>query len=209
MGIYIFHSRRRFRIYIAGFVAYQGSCTFEQLKGTANELKDEEKHMGIGASAVISLCKTIKKPEGCVIFCDNWFSSLKLFSYLKDTYGILSLCTIRSNRIAGCNLESDKILLKRGRGVFVFRSDGEKGIIVVKWVDNKCVLLASTFCGINPVTSIKRYSKQEKKKVNVTCPRVIIQYNKHMGGVDKANSLLAFYRNPSGSRGGIFQYLRG
>lgn len=128
--------------------------------------------------------------------------------YLKNS--ILSLGTFRSNRIAGCPLDSDKVLMKRQRGSYVYKADKGKGIILVKWLDNKCALLGSTFTGIEPVTWLKRYSKSDKKKVAVPCPSIIRQYNKHMGGVDKANSLLGLYRTPSRARRWyypIFTYL--
>lgn len=40
----------------------------------------------------------------------QWFSSLKLFTYLKEHLGILSLGTITANRIAGSQLEPAKNL---------------------------------------------------------------------------------------------------
>ncbi|CAH1975699.1 unnamed protein product [Acanthoscelides obtectus] len=97
--------------YIADFILYQGAATFEVLKGSPNEVDDYEVNLGVGTSAVISLYKTLSEPINTVIFCDNWFSSVKLFIYQKDRFGILSLGTIRSNRIAGCQLETDKCTL--------------------------------------------------------------------------------------------------
>ncbi|CAH2015572.1 unnamed protein product [Acanthoscelides obtectus] len=101
--------------YIADFIPYQGAATFEVLRWSPNELDDYEVNLGVGASAVISLCKTLSEPKNTVIFCENWFSSVKLFIYLKDRFGILRLGTIRSNRIAGCQLETDKVLQKTGK----------------------------------------------------------------------------------------------
>lgn len=46
----------------------------------------------------------------------------------------------------------------------------------------------------NPVTTIERYDKREKKRVSVPCPNVIKVYNTHMGGVDIADMLTALYR---------------
>lgn len=75
---------------------------------------------------------------------------------------IYSLGTLRSNRIEGCPLDSDKELLKRGRDSYDYRSNGT--VIITKWADNKCVLLGSTLYGISPEKTVKRYSKDEKKK---------------------------------------------
>lgn len=192
---------------IYDFAPYQGSSTFDEF---SDSLSNEEKEFGVGAKVVIALCKSIPNPYHTAVFFDNYFSSLDLLLYLKNELGIFSLGTFRSNRVGGCPMEADKILAKRDRGSYIFRSDQDKGVIIVKWLDNKCVLIGSTLCGIEPLTTVKRYSKTEKKKVNVNCPALIHEYNKHMGGVDKANSLLGLYRTPSRARRwyyGIFTYL--
>ncbi|KAF2885741.1 hypothetical protein ILUMI_20445 [Ignelater luminosus] len=44
----------------------------------------------------------------------------------------------------------------------------------------------STVFGINPLTTVKRYSKTDNKKVEIQCPSASREYNKHMGRVDKA-----------------------
>jgi hypothetical protein len=106
---------------------------------------------------------------------------------------ILSLGTVRSNRFAGCPIETDKILMKQGRGKFNYKTDSEKDIIIVKWMDNKCVLIGSTKYGIQPATTIKRYRKPHKQKVDVVCPSIIKNYNKHMGGMVEANALMGLY----------------
>lgn len=196
--------------YILDFIPYQGSLTFDQLKGSANEINEEETKLGVGAAIVIALCKSLHNPSDSTVYFDNYFSSLPLFVYLKDKMKILSLGTLRGNRIGGCPIETDKILSKQGRGKFDFKSDKEKGVIVVKWVDNKCVLLGSTLYGIEPKSTLKRYSKIVKEKVEVECPAIIRNYNKHMGGVDKANALMGLYKTPGKAKRwyfSIFTYI--
>lgn len=53
-------------------------------------------------------------------------------------------------------------------------------LIVVKCVDNKPVLLDRTLYGIEPIGSVKRYSKNTKTKIGINCPAIMKQYNKHM-----------------------------
>jgi hypothetical protein len=89
-----------------------------------------------------------------------------------------------------------KYLWKQGRGKFNYKTDSEKDIIIVKWMDNKCVLIGSTKYGIQPATTIKRYSKPHKQKVDVVCPSIIKNYNKHMGGMVEANALMGLYKTP-------------
>jgi hypothetical protein len=185
---------------IFDFIPHQRAERFDQLKGSKNELTEMERSLGVGPGVVIALCKTIHHPENSVVYFDNYFSNLQLFIYLKDEMNILSLGTIRSNRIGGCPVETDKVLIKFGRGTYDYKSDTAKGVLVVKWADNKCALLGSTYSGIEPLTSVKSYNKEQKRKMDVPCPSIILSYNKHMGGVDKANALMGLYRSPSKAR---------
>ena len=195
---------------ILDFIPYQGSATFTELKGTKHELTEHELSLGVGASVVIALCKSVPDPVNSVVYFDNYFSGLPLFTYLKQNLNIRSLGTLRSNRIAGCPIEVDKVLIKQGRGTFDYKSDIIQGITVIKWVDNKCVLLGSTIYGVNPTSNLKRFSKPAGKKIDIVCPNVVSKYNKHMGGVDKANALMGLYKTPSKAKRwyfAIFTYL--
>nr|CAH7762418.1 unnamed protein product [Callosobruchus chinensis] len=160
------------------------------LKGTKNDVSAYENSLGVGPSIVIALCRSLPDPANSVVYFDNYFSGLPLFNYLKHNMNIRSLGTLRPNRIGGCPIETDKILTKQGRGSFDFKTDVTQGVTVIKWVDNKCVLLGSTLYGVNPKSNAVRFSKAAGKKVAVTCPNIVNKYNKHMGGVDKANALV-------------------
>lgn len=72
---------------------------------------------------------------------------------------------MRRNRIAGCPIETDKVLQKQGRGSFDYKLDKDKGLIIANWVDNKTVLLGSTTFGIEPVDNVKRYNKTARQKL--------------------------------------------
>lgn len=60
----------------------------------------------------------------------------------------------------------------------------------VHWKDNKLVTLLSSYCGILPEGTIRRFDKKKKKNIEVSCPFIIKEYNKHMGGVDLLDSLM-------------------
>lgn len=62
------------------------------------------------------------------------------------------------------------------------------------WKDNKTVMLVSTYVGAEPVQSIRRLDKKSKKKVTLTCPKIVTEYNIHMGGVDLMDSYLGRYK---------------
>ncbi|XP_039298358.1 uncharacterized protein LOC120354774 [Nilaparvata lugens] len=63
-----------------------------------------EEEFGLGGKVILKLCKTIPEPCLTAIYFDNFFTSLELLHYLRETYGILALGTIRSNRLRGCEI---------------------------------------------------------------------------------------------------------
>ena len=69
----------------------------------------------------------------------------------------------------------------------------DTGLLVAKWFDNSIVHVASNYAGINPVGSVKRWSKTAKLHQDISCPNMIMEYNKGMGGVDTADMLIALY----------------
>jgi len=47
-------------------------------------------------------------------------------------------------------------LEKEGQGALDYRVDQNSGLIVAKWVDNKTVLVASNYVGVEPMGTINR-----------------------------------------------------
>lgn len=90
----------------------------------------------------------------------------------------------------GCTLEEHRDLLRRGRGSFDFRVDNDAMLAVVKWADNKTVILVSSCASVNPLGQVRRYSKEENKKISVPCPKIVSEYNTHVGGVDLADMMI-------------------
>ncbi|KAJ8279321.1 hypothetical protein COCON_G00063870 [Conger conger] len=99
---------------------------------------------------------------------------------LHTNLGMRSVGTVRANRTGGATLMSDKEMVKQGSGVVDFRSS--EGVIAVKWFDNKCVTLLSNACGVELLSSVKRFTKEAQQKVNVQCPSIVLAYNQAMGG---------------------------
>uniref|UniRef100_A0AAV2MQN4 PiggyBac transposable element-derived protein domain-containing protein n=1 Tax=Knipowitschia caucasica TaxID=637954 RepID=A0AAV2MQN4_KNICA len=176
---------------IFGTIAHQTNLYSCQLIGN--------KEFGLCGNVVLQLCRTIRNPSNCVVYFDNFFTSLRLITHLKESMGLRSLGTIRKNRLMGCTLEEDRDLLRRGRGSFDFRVDNDAKLAMVKWADNKTVTLVSSCASVSPVGQVRRYSKEEKKKISVPCPKIVSEYNTHMGGVDLADMMIALYRTPAKS----------
>ena len=70
----------------------------------------------------------------------------------------------------------------------------DTGLLVAKWFDNRIVHVTSNCAEINPVGPVKRWSKTAKLHQDISCPNMIMEYNKGMGGVDTADMLTALYR---------------
>lgn len=144
-------------------------------------------------NVVLRLVENVPRDMNFKIFYDNWFSSLDLGLKLKDL-GILTVSTIRCNRLGSCQLPTDKKLQHEGRGSVCSKTDVNSGTVVLKWYDNKCVHLTSTFMGGEVNGTVKRWDRSTKSHIEVPCPSMVKMYNKAMGGVDLADMLIALYR---------------
>lgn len=158
--------------------------------GGAEETKGE---FGLGAKIVLDLLSIVKNNQNHDIFFDNFFSSYKLFSILKNR-GYFATGTIRENRTSNCPLESTKLMAKRARGSYNSQFDETSEIALVRWNDNSIVTMISTHFCIEPIKSAKRYNRKHKKTDNIPQPSIICNYNKYMGGVDLHDNGVANYR---------------
>lgn len=167
------------------FIIYQGITT---------ELdKDNIAKFGQGASVVIHLVSNVVKKENHKLFFDNYFTSYNLLEVLA-AQKIWAAGTVRTNRFANPPFTSDSEMKKKERG-FVEEIVSRKGdVSMVKWYDNKPVVLASNFTSIGEMDEVKRWNKSERQYVNVRRPEIVRLYNQSMGGVDKLDFLVSLYR---------------
>jgi len=148
---------------------------------------------------VLKLCETLPKHMNYKVYFDNWFTSFELQILLKS-WGIWSVGTIRTNRLRNCSLKTESELKKEGRGAMDARYEKKTGISVVRWLDSSAVQLSATHVGVEPLSTIKRWDRKQKKYVQVTCPAIVREYNQHMGGVDLFDMLMALYKVDHKSR---------
>ncbi|XP_061170245.1 piggyBac transposable element-derived protein 2-like [Saccostrea echinata] len=127
------------------FDVYQGS--FEK---NANSI-------GVGGDVVLKLVSTLE-PNNYKIFADNYFTSPSLVKALKER-SFWYVGTVRSNRLRGCTLKSEKELKKEGRGSVDYRVETSCNIIALRWYDNKSVDVVSSYVGLNPVGEVRRWDK--------------------------------------------------
>ncbi|KAJ8929675.1 hypothetical protein NQ314_017602 [Rhamnusium bicolor] len=168
---------------------------FELYLGKENVVPPYETDLGAAANVVVRLCWGIKHNENYRVFFDNYYSTIPLVAYLAQQ-GILSLGTVRRNRIVDCKLPTEKELKKEERSYcteYVVIYEGVD-ISTSVWKDNKLVNFASSFAGNNPYSTIKRFDRCKKERIDIPYLYVVKEYNKHMGGVDLLDSIMARYK---------------
>jgi hypothetical protein len=162
--------------------------------------KKKETEYGLGASVVLQLSE---KLEGtCAkLYFDNFFTSSELLKLLKEKK-IFACGTVRCDRKdLPTDLKKDK---EMERGEIDCRQ--ADGIYVVKWMDNRSVLLLTTISRPDNIITVERREKGKAEKKKVTCPTVIQEYNNFMGGVDIMDQKKCSYGIDRGSK--IKYYLR-
>ena len=108
-----------YKLYVLSGVtgyAYQ----FEIYSGQENSEKyrfPNEPDLGASANNVIRLCRSIPKNCNYIVYFDNYYTGIPLMSYLFSN-GILSLGTVRRNRLPNCKFSSDTVFKKKTRGSF-------------------------------------------------------------------------------------------
>ena len=75
-------------------------------------------------------------------------------------------------------------------------TDGEttNNISLVRWLDNRCVTVVSSYLGALPPDSVRRYDRSKKEHINVDRPSIIGVYNKSMGVVDLMDMMCSLYK---------------
>lgn len=79
--------------------------------------------------------------------------------------------------------------------------DKESRLVVTRWNDNSVVTVISNVHSSIPVSKAKRFNRKEKKRIDISQPNCIREYNQNMGGVDLMDNNIANYRiNIRGNR---------
>ena len=101
---------------------------------------------------------------------------------------------MRQNRLNAIPIAKKKDVEKKfERGEMEATYNEDKTVCV--WKDNKPVYVASNKYQVQPYKKAKRWSRVEKKYVEMQMPDLIHQYNQGMGGVDLLDASTAQYRS--------------
>ena len=69
----------------------------------------------------------------------------------------------------------------------------DKSMLVIKWMDKRPVIMLTTIHSDDVISSERRSKRAEGGREKVEKPVVVAEYNKFMGGVDKADQFLSYY----------------
>ena len=138
---------------------------------------------------MLQLAQIVPKIKNYKLFCDNWFTSIPLLHELAKI-GIQCLGTVRPNRLPNISMPNEK----KGRGNHEQRVTSVSGVEVraVKYFDKRPVMFATTYASVEPIIKKLKYDSKQRKMIPV--PTNFSLYNKHMGGVDRSDHLIALYR---------------
>lgn len=129
----------------------------------------------------------------CFYF-DNLFTGIPVLNYLRSL-GYNATGTIRENRLPrNCPLPKKIEVKKEPRGHMEYAELKDYNIALVKWNDNNCVSVVSTLYGKDPISRASRFSRIERKRILVDRPVAVEQYNKCMGGTDRMDQNVSYYR---------------
>lgn len=142
--------------------------------------KDMKGELGHAANVVLSLLNNYSE-KGHSLYMDNYYNSIALCKelLLKKTY---ATGTLRLNR-KGNPPEVTSKKLKKGEAITKYCN----GVAVGKWRDKREVLFISTEFSGELIKQPNKWNEEKEK------PNAIINYNKHMSGIDRQDQMLAYY----------------
>ncbi|XP_065182258.1 piggyBac transposable element-derived protein 4-like [Sycon ciliatum] len=151
---------------------------------------EKVKELGVSGAVVHKLVEPLLG-KGYKLYVDNWYTSIPIATYLKgNATGVCG--TIRKNRIGLPKRIANFKGLKKGH--FLYRSGG--GMMFIKLQDTKEVHFLSTMHKAN----VEPTGKRDRQRRPVRKLRLVQDYNKKMGGVDKNDEMLSFYTAARKSR---------
>lgn len=136
--------------------------------------------LGLAHRVVLDLLDDNRlKNRGYQVYMDNFYSSPSLFRDLREQ-GFEACGTLRANRV-GIPEDIRSAKLKKGESLF----SQDDTILFMKWRDKRDVLMLSTFHDDTFIEKRRRTRHAEEGVEVIQKPKVVEEYNLHMGGVDK------------------------
>ena len=140
---------------------------------------------GLGERVVLGLTERYQGRKHHV-FCDNFFTSPRLFRELHE-HGLYACGTVQQTR-REFPVDLRNVSLARGEGVF----RQSNSLTAFVWQDKRPVHVLSTLSQPGETAQVPR-RERDGSRVEVSCPAAILTYTKYMGGVDLGDQLRKYY----------------
>ena len=124
------------------------------------------------------------------LFCDNLYSSLSLFSFLKCNYNIRCSGTVRSTRIGLPPAVRNPGKMIRGE-FKIFQDTNDESLTACVWQDTRQVRYISTAYSLTIITSALRRVNARYERINQ--PLVSAAYCPHYQNVDRFDQAKSKY----------------
>jgi len=121
----------------------------------------------------------------CHIYMDNWCQCPQLAAVLLKRYSICCTGTCQNGR-KGWNKHLFNLKKSQDKGTRLLAVDRINGLFCAQWVDSKVVNCVSLLINTT-IEAVKRQNGSEKD--TTPCPAPIVDYQKHMFGVDKGDQM--------------------
>ncbi|KAI7790921.1 putative piggyBac transposable element-derived protein 3-like [Triplophysa rosa] len=183
-------------------IPFTGACPLEglmldfELYQGADALTaqvQEPGELGLGGLVIDRLSETLH--PSTKVYCNRFFTSIKTVNRMMEKKVYLT-GTGMKNRVfeAVEKLPIDKKMKKNGRGISAQVTTEDGNICIVKWYDNKPVLMMSVVHDAQAEDTCQRWDKKKKQYVSVRRPIIVCEYNNKMGGVDLIDRMISYYR---------------
>ena len=142
--------------------------------------------------------------KGHHVFMDNFYSGPHLYKELKKK-GFGACGTVRLNRKGmpaewkGKNEKSKNGGTRKRKGTEILKKgemrsvDLKNGLLALQWRDKRVVNMISTIHNSDNVIKKRRTRQARDGQEDIRKPKMIDEYNKYMGGVDKSDQFLSYY----------------
>ena len=173
---------------VLDFEVYQGADALSR------QVRGEEGVATLGSLVLFRLAQTL--PPGTRVYCDRFFTTVRCVEDMMAAKQVYLTGTVMKNRVAAAvqKLPSDRDMKRTGRGSAAQVTSRDGRMCIVKWYDNKPVMMISAVHGVQPEDTCQRWDKKLKRYVTVARPSVVREYNSKMGGVDLVDRMMSYYR---------------
>ena len=118
----------------------------------------------LGSKLVLKMLEAVADPQSHTVFFYKYITGYELLA--QFTFKILGFehQEHRENCLKNCTLKSTNEIKKETRGSYDYRFDTNEEVLMVKWLDNRCVTVESNYDTVEPLVKVQRWMKATKSK---------------------------------------------